>query len=117
MVKLTLSVDKEVVAQAKRYAARRRTSVSRLVEQYLHLLARARPKPGQEPPPVLARLRGALRAHGAVQPTIGATLNANTGEATPLRAERRDQGQRRRSHTGSFGCLLGEASRGGRHGD
>ena len=65
LVKLTLSVDKEVVARAKRYAARRRTSVSRLVEQYLHLLARARPKPGQEPPPVLARLRGALkRARG-----------------------------------------------------
>ena len=61
MGKLTLSVDEEVVARAKRYAAGRRTSVSRLVEQYLRLLARARPKPGLEPPPVLARLRGALK--------------------------------------------------------
>ena len=41
MGKLTLSVDEEVVARAKRYAAGRRTSVSRLVEQYLHRLARA----------------------------------------------------------------------------
>ena len=60
-------MDKEVVARAKRYAARRRTSVSRLVEQYLHLLAQARAKPGEQAPPVLARLRGALKgARGRV---------------------------------------------------
>ena len=35
MAKLTLSVDEEVVRGAKRYAAARGTSVSRLVERYL----------------------------------------------------------------------------------
>jgi hypothetical protein len=37
---VTLSVDKGVVERARRYAARRGTSVSRLVERYLRLLSR-----------------------------------------------------------------------------
>ena len=61
MGKLTLSVDEAVVARAKRYATRRGTSVSRLVEQYLHLLSRARPNPDEQSPPVLTRLRGVLK--------------------------------------------------------
>lgn len=57
--KLTLSVDPEVVAAAKRYAANTGTSVSRLVERYLIALAA---KPTVTPTtPVLARLRGCLR--------------------------------------------------------
>lgn len=40
MPKLTLSVDKKVVRGAKRYAATRGTSVSRLVERYLDLLSK-----------------------------------------------------------------------------
>ena len=39
MPKLTLSVDEKVVRGAKRYAAARGTSVSRLVERYLDLLS------------------------------------------------------------------------------
>lgn len=59
MSKLTLSVDEKVVERAKRYAEKRGTSVSRLVERFLDLLAQP---PGEsEDPPVLRRLRGILR--------------------------------------------------------
>jgi hypothetical protein len=57
--KLTLSVDDHVVRRAKRYAAARGTSVSRLVERYLALLS-APPK-GDDQAPVLRLLRGAAR--------------------------------------------------------
>lgn len=57
--KLTLSVDPDVVAAAKRYAEGAGTSVSRLVQHYLSALAT---KPGPAPTaPVLARLRGCMR--------------------------------------------------------
>jgi hypothetical protein len=59
MAKLTLSVDDEVVERAKAYAQRQRTSVSRLVERFLDLLAR--PRRPRDEPPVLARLRGTLK--------------------------------------------------------
>ena len=39
MAKLTLSVEESVVDRAKEYAAARGTSVSRLVEDYLRLIA------------------------------------------------------------------------------
>jgi hypothetical protein len=64
MQKLTLSVDAGVIARAKRYADTRGTSVSRLVETMLDLVA----SPAADvkgPPPVLARLRGRLK-RGAV---------------------------------------------------
>ena len=59
MSKLTLSVDPEVIARAKRLARERGTSVSALVERYLDRLTAA--PPVVEAPPVLARLRGILR--------------------------------------------------------
>lgn len=59
MSKLTLSVDEEVVERAKRFARKRGTSVSHLVERYLDLLARP-PKSGDDTP-VLQQLRGILR--------------------------------------------------------
>jgi hypothetical protein len=58
MSKLTLSVDAAVVERAKRFAERRGTSLSALVERYLELLTRE-PAPSA-PPPVLGRLRGIL---------------------------------------------------------
>lgn len=61
MSKLTLSVDEDVVARAKRYAAGRGTSVSRLVERYLSLVSRPASKEEDEPPPILARLRAELK--------------------------------------------------------
>ena len=60
MSKLTLSVDEQIVRRAKRYAAKRGTSVSRLVERYLGLVARP-PKSTEEDPPVLRMLRGAAK--------------------------------------------------------
>lgn len=60
MAKLTLSVDEQVVQGAKRYAAARGTSVSRLVEQYLALLSRS-PQAADSQTPVLRLLRGAAR--------------------------------------------------------
>ena len=59
MAKLTLSVDPQVVQQAKRYARAQRTSVSRLVEDYLQILSRARLDTAEAP--VLRELRGLLR--------------------------------------------------------
>ena len=63
MPKLTLSVDEKVVRRAKRYAAAQGTSVSKLVERYLDLLAR--PVDMCEAPPVLRMLRGAARGVSA----------------------------------------------------
>lgn len=59
MPKLTLSVDETVVRGAKRYAAARGTSVSRLVERYLDLLSK--PPKSDDQTPVLRMLRGAAR--------------------------------------------------------
>jgi hypothetical protein len=59
MAKLTLSVDKDVVARAKKLAVQRGTSVSELVERYLDRLTTEAPTGDQ--PPVLTRLRGVLR--------------------------------------------------------
>ena len=61
MSKLTLSVDDGVVTRAKRYAAARGTSVSRLVERYLDLLSRPPRSTDEASTPVLARLRGSLK--------------------------------------------------------
>lgn len=58
MAKLTLSVDEDVVARAKKLAEQRGTSVSALVERYLDRLTT---EPAGDQPPVLTRLRGVLR--------------------------------------------------------
>jgi hypothetical protein len=59
--KLTLSVDSRVVVRAKRYAARRKTSVSKLVEGYLDLVSRPGTDDTREDPPVLRLMRGVAR--------------------------------------------------------
>jgi hypothetical protein len=56
--KLTLSVDENVVARAKRYASRRGVSVSSLVETYLENVTRVEEP---QPPPILKSLRGSLK--------------------------------------------------------
>jgi len=61
MAKLTLSVDESIVARAKRYAARRGISVSRLVEQLLALVSRSTAKEDEDLPPILERLRAGLK--------------------------------------------------------
>ena len=59
MAKLTLSVDEKVVKVAKRYAAQRGTSVSRLVEEYLAVLSRG--VDATDKTPALARVQGVLK--------------------------------------------------------
>jgi hypothetical protein len=59
MSKLTLSVDEKVVKRAKRFAEKRGTSVSRLVEQFLDILAR--PPRAEDDTPMLRQLRGILK--------------------------------------------------------
>jgi len=61
VAKLTLSVDEAVVERAKRYAAREGTSVSRLVEGYLDLLAQPGLGSQADLPPITRRLAGALK--------------------------------------------------------
>jgi hypothetical protein len=61
MSKLTLSVDDEVIRQAKAWAAREGTSVSRLVERYLREAATPPESPDPGAAPVLRRLRGCLK--------------------------------------------------------
>ena len=58
-IKLTLSVNPQVIEAAKRYAADHGTSVSELVENFLAAVVAA---PQDRPStPVLDRLRGSLR--------------------------------------------------------
>jgi hypothetical protein len=61
MSKLTLSVDDDVIQQAKSWAAREGTSVSQLVERYLREAATSGAPPDEAAPPVLRRLRGCLK--------------------------------------------------------
>jgi hypothetical protein len=60
MSKLTLSVDDQVVARAKRYAKRQGVSVSKMVEAYLAAVAEP-PSPDVRDAPVLRSLRGSLK--------------------------------------------------------
>ena len=57
--KLTLSIDPDVVEAAKEYAASTGTSVSQLVEDYLAAITSSTERTAQ--PPILARLRGAMK--------------------------------------------------------
>jgi hypothetical protein len=58
--KLTLKVDSDVIARAKRYADTRGTSVSRLVEGFLRFLTESGDAEAVARAPVLRRLRGSL---------------------------------------------------------
>lgn len=59
--KLTLRMDEDVIRGAKTYAERSGQSVSRLVEDYLRVLARGARTPGKELTPRVASLLGALK--------------------------------------------------------
>lgn len=60
MTKLTLSVDRETVERAKRFARRQNTSVSALVQNYLNAVAKVRKAETSRQPRVLRALRGSL---------------------------------------------------------
>jgi hypothetical protein len=73
MSKLTLNVDKTVLARAKRYAKKRGVSVSHIVQEYLDVVGGATAvapsrgvigpaDPSQPDAPVLRSLRGILKS-------------------------------------------------------
>jgi len=57
--KLTLSLDKEVIAQAKEYSRRQHKSLSKMVENYLRLVA-VKERGDEEITPIVAKLSGIL---------------------------------------------------------
>jgi hypothetical protein len=59
MAKLTLSVDRTVVSQAKRYAKQNGISLSRMVETYLASISA--PSAAKKMAPVLRSVRGILK--------------------------------------------------------
>ena len=61
MSKLTLSVDKGVIARAKRYAKQRGISVSGMVESYLDAVSDPAARIPAEAPPILKAVRGSLK--------------------------------------------------------
>jgi hypothetical protein len=57
--KLTLSIESDVIEQAKEYARQQHRSLSNLVENYLKLVTR-KEQQVDEIPPIVARLSGIL---------------------------------------------------------
>ena len=59
--KLTLSLDKEVIEQAKEYSRRQHKSLSKMVENYLRLVtAKKRKDKDEELTPIVKRLTGVV---------------------------------------------------------
>lgn len=56
--KLTLKLDNSIIEQAKRYAKKKNTSLSKLIESYLDLLVN--PKDSQEVTPLVKSLSGVV---------------------------------------------------------
>jgi ribosomal protein S19E (S16A) len=62
MKKLTLSADEKVIAQAKRLAARQRTSVSAMFARFVTTTSRRENAPLEVPPDsIAARVAGVIR--------------------------------------------------------
>jgi len=57
--KLTLKLEKKVVSRAKRYAAQKKTSVSKLVERYLSKITSGE-NPTEEISPLVKSLSGVI---------------------------------------------------------
>jgi hypothetical protein len=59
--KLTLKLEKKVIDRAKQYARKRNTSVSRLVERYLHKVASGDRKDEATISPLVKSLSGVIK--------------------------------------------------------
>lgn len=60
--KLTLSLDKDIIARAKKYADKRGKSVSKIVQDYLASIATADSTAGETTPgPITRELHGVLK--------------------------------------------------------
>ncbi|MFZ4857984.1 MAG: DUF6364 family protein [Desulfuromonadaceae bacterium] len=62
--KLTLSIDNDIIEQAKEYARQQHRSLSNMVENYLKLVVR-KETPTEEIPPIVASLMGILPPNAA----------------------------------------------------
>ncbi|MEI6206837.1 MAG: DUF6364 family protein [Desulfuromonadales bacterium] len=60
--KLTLSIDRNIIEDAKEYSRQQRKSLSKMVENYLRLIAR-KETPKDELTPIVASLVGSLPMH------------------------------------------------------
>ena len=64
--KLTLKLKKEVIQRAKQYAQGQQTSLSKLIESYLHVLT-ASPQEHDETSPLVNSLLGAIEDPGKLK--------------------------------------------------
>lgn len=61
--KLTLSLEKDVIEEAKEFSRKQHKSLSKLVENYLRQLTRTVP-PDENITPIVAELSGLIKADG-----------------------------------------------------
>lgn len=76
-MKTTLDIDDQLLAEAKALAAYQRTSLTRLIEEGLHLRLRARPTTGRRVEVKLPLLKG----QGGLVPGVNALSNRELLEA------------------------------------
>jgi len=58
--KLTLSLDKEIIEQAKKFARKRQNSLSKMVENYLRDVTGTTPPGDEKITPLVAELSGVI---------------------------------------------------------
>lgn len=63
--KLTLSMDKEVIEEAKKYARKKNTSLSKLIKTYLQNITRNKNEKDMEITPLVKSLSGILSEKNA----------------------------------------------------
>ncbi len=64
--KLTLSMDKKIIEEAKKYARKRNTSLSNLIENYLISVTKKSSHSGEEVTPLVRSLSGVMKLSGSV---------------------------------------------------
>jgi hypothetical protein len=62
--KLTLSIDKNVIEQARKYARKKNTSLSNLIENYLLSITKIGTRKGEQITPLVRSLSGVLKLSG-----------------------------------------------------
>ena len=59
--KLTLTIDDNIISEAKKYAAQKRISLSKLVEFYFSSLTSSAPRNAEKLPPITSALYGMVK--------------------------------------------------------
>ena len=73
-MKTTLNIDDQLLAEAKALAAHQRTSLTRIIEEGLHLRLRARPAAGRRAKVMLPLLKGGGGLVAGVDPLSNKAL-------------------------------------------